>query len=221
MRKSYLPLSLAALTLALASGQHLSAVTITSGNLGTLGSAANLTGTLANQGTVLEENFSLAASSSITVYTTSYGGGANVDGSSTTSGGFMPSLVLYSGTGSYVAGETFPSPTGNMDMSTGLVGDSYLSAAGLVPGTYILALSDFQVQQAPTATNLSDGFINYGGGASFFDAQGNLRTGDYSLNLTTTSNASSAATPEPGTFFLVIPALLGAIALRRRSVSVL
>ncbi len=218
MRNNNLTLSLAALSLAIASAQHLGAVTITSGDLGVLGSTTNSTGTLSNQGTVLEDTFSLSAGSNLTVYTSSYGGGTNVDGSSATPGGFMSSLVLYSSTGTYVAGDTFPSPNGKTDPATGLVGDSYLSATGLASGTYILALSDFLVQQPTTATNLSDGFINYGGGAAFIDAQGNTRTGNYSLNLTATPLASTA-TPEPATFFLVIPALLGAIALRRRSVS--
>lgn len=125
----------------------------------------------------------------------------------------MPSLVLYSSTGKYLAGETFPSPIGKKDPVTGLDGDAYLSSINLAAGTYILALSDFLVQQPVTATNLSDGFINYGSGTTFTDVQGNLRTGNYSLNLTTSSTPS---VPEPATFGLMIPALVGVAVLVRK-----
>ena len=91
-------------------------------------------------------------------------------------GGFMSSLVLYNGAGNYVASETFPSPIGNTDPTTKLNGDAYLSGMNLAAGTYILTLSDFLVQQPPTATNLSDGFINYGSGTTFTDVQGKQAT---------------------------------------------
>lgn len=218
MKTSHLGLSLTALTLTLFSAQQLPAVTVLTGNLGALTSTTTTTGTLANQGTALEEMFSLSSASNLTIYTTSYGGGMNADGSTAMPGGFMPSLVLYNSAGNYVAGETFPSPIGKMDATTGLVGDSYLSAKNMASGSYILALSDFQVQQSATATNLSDGFVNFGGGASFLDAQGNLRTGNYALSLS--AIPVTTATPEPGTLFLVIPALLGVIILvQRRRVS--
>lgn len=219
MKTSHLGLSLTALTLTLFSAQQLPAVTVIPGNLGTLTSAMTTTGTLANQGTALEETFSLSSASNLKIYTSSYGGGMNADGSTATSGGFMPALVLYDSAGNYVAGETFPSPIGKMDAKTGLVGDSYLSADHMAAGSYILTLADFQVQQSATAMNLSDGFINYGGGTSFTDVQGNLRTGNYALNLT--ASGMPTTTPEPATFFLVIPTLLGVVTLvKRRRLSV-
>ncbi len=125
----------------------------------------------------------------------------------------MPSLVLYNSAGNYVAGATFPSPIGRMDPTTGLNGDAYLTRMNLAAGSYILALSDFLVQQPATATNLSDGFINYGGGTTFSDVQGNLRTGNYSLNIT---GPSAAAVPEPATFWLMVPALGGIVSLIRK-----
>src|SRR5690242_1468516 len=118
----------------------------------------------------------------------------------------MPSLVLYGGAGNFVAGETFPSPTGVRDSSTGLVGDAYIRTSTLTAGTYIVALSDYLVQQAPTATNLSDGFIDYGSATTFSDVQGNVRTGNYTLNI---SGASSTAAPEPATLALIGPVFGG------------
>jgi hypothetical protein len=129
----------------------------------------------------------------------------------------MPSLVLYNATGNYVAGEIFPSPIGSMDATTPLIGDAYIRTSMLSAGTYIVTLSDFQVQQPPTATNLSDGFIDYGSGATFTDVQGNLRTGNYTLNITGPGNAAVA--PEPGTLALIGPTF-GGLALwmyRRRN----
>jgi hypothetical protein len=96
------------------------------------------------------------------------------------------------------------------------VGDSYIRTSTLTAGTYIVALSDYLVQQGPTATNLSDGFIDYGSGTTFSDVQGNVRTGNYTLNI---SGASSTAAPEPATLALIGPAFAGLAlwASRRRS----
>jgi hypothetical protein len=138
------------------------------------------------------------------IFTDSYGGGNNVDGTTAAAGGFMPSLVLYNGAGNFLAGETFPSPIGMKDPTTGLVGDAYIATATLAPGTYIVALSDFLVQQPPTAKNLADGFVNYGSGSNFVDVQGNARNGGYSLNI---SGATGPAVPEPATFWLLLPTL--------------
>ncbi len=219
MKKRNLCLSLTA-TFLLFGAQQLPAVTVTSSNLGSLAASTTSSGMLANQNTALEDMFSLTSASNVTIYTTSYGGGANLNGATPSAGGFMPSLVLYSAAGNYVAGETFPSPMGKTDPTTGLNGDSYLSSSNLAAGTYILALSDFLVQQSPTATNLSDGFINYGGGTSFIDVAGNLRTGNYTLNITASSlSTPPPSVPEPSTFLLVIPtALVGAFALLRKRI---
>lgn len=189
------------------------AVTISTTNFGTISGPFTSSGTLANQGVALEATFSLSSAAQLTIFTTSYGGGANANGTTNMNGGFMPSLVLYSGSGNYVAGEIFPSPIGTKDPGTGLVGDAYIKTSTLAAGTYILALSDYLVQQSPTATTLADGFIDYGSGTTFSDVQGNLRNGTYSLNITGVTNA--AAAPEPATFGLIIPAL-GALAFWMR-----
>jgi hypothetical protein len=217
MKKSFLGLGFTALLLGSFSTGTLKAVTISTTDLGTLPGPVTTSGTLANQGVALENTFSLSTATQLTIFTTSYGGGANANGTTATPGGFMPSLVLYNGTGNYVAGETFPSPIGSMDPTTRLVGDAYIRTSTFSAGTYVVALSDFQVQQSPTATNLSDGFIDYGSGTTFTDVQGNLRNGNYTLNITGPGNA--AAAPEPGTLALIGPAF-GGLALwmyRRRN----
>lgn len=207
MKKNILGLSLTALLVGSFSAGTLKAVTISTANLGTLPGPVTSSGTLANQGVALEATFSLSSAAQLTIFTTSYGGGMNASGTTAAPGGFMPSLVLYNGAGTYVAGETFPSPIGSRDPNTGLVGDAYIRTSTLGAGTYIVALSDFLVQQSPTATSLSDGFIDFGSGTTFTDVQGNLRTGNYSVNITGPSSA--AAVPEPATLGLIGPALAG------------
>jgi hypothetical protein len=211
--KQYLPLL--TLLFGVAATQQLKAVTVTNVSLGSLSGSVTDAGTLSNQGEVLEAAFSITAASNLTIYTNSYGGGMNANGTTATAGGFMPSLVLYKSAGTYVAGETFPSPIGKIDPVTGLNGDAYLSSMNLSAGAYILTLSDFLVQQPVTATNLSDGFINYGSGTVFTDVQGNPRTGNYSLNLSATTLTPSV--PEPATFWLMVPAISGlAVLIRKR-----
>ena len=72
-------------------------------------------------------------------------------------------------------------------------------------------LTDFLNQPMSTATNLSDGFTNFGsGGSSFIDEQGNARNANYSLTLT------SAAVPEPASFWLSLPILAFGLAQFRK-----
>ena len=215
MAKHKLGLSLLTLFFGLAATQQLKAVTVSTVNFGTISGPFTSSGTLGNQGQVLEASFSLASATNLTIYTTSYGGGMNANGTIAAAGGFMPSLVLYNSAGNYVASELPSSPIGKVDPATGLNGDAYLTMMNLAAGNYIVTLSDWQVQQPITATNLSDGFVNGGSGVTFTDVQGNLRNGNYSLNIT---GPSSAAVPEPATFWLMIPAL-GAVvtAVRKRN----
>lgn len=211
-------LFLLALFLGTLSVQQLKAVTVTTGNWGTLSGPFTSAGTLANQNTALQANFTLASASQLTIFTNSYGGGPNANGTTASAGGFMPSLVLYNGAGNFVAGQIFPSPVGRVDPATGLNGDSYIRTGNLMAGNYILAISDFQVQQPPTASTLADGFINYGSGTNFVDVQGNLRTGAYSLNITGANGGGPTPTiPEPATFWMAAPALgIAAMWMRRR-----
>ena len=190
--------------------------------LGLLGSAVNLlqadsftrtyTGSLSNSAAVIQENFSLSSPSDLLVTTTSYAGGTNVDGSVAGAGGFQPSVTLYTAAGIYVASQQAGSPVANTDAATGLAVDAYLSRVGLSAGSYILTLTDWETQQPPTATNLSDGFARYGGN-TLVDVGGNTRSAAYALNV---SASSAAAVPEPATAGLMLLALGGTVLLTRK-----
>ncbi len=204
--KSKLSLATAALLVAfVAQGAY--AASIANTKLGTLSANATKTGTLTDEAQVIEESFMLTSTTSLTVFTTSYGGGTNLDGTMTAAGGFQPMLTLYDSAGNYVMGEEVTSPVANTDAKTGLALDAYLKDSNLMPGGYIITLTDIFNQQSATATNLSDGFTG-AGGPNFADVQGNARNGNYAVNLAITPSGTTA--PEPATFWLILPALAGA-----------
>lgn len=164
---------------------------------------ANISGTLPDQGTALEEMFTLTSASTLTISTSSYA-----------TGGFEPNLTLYNSAGKYIiTGITAgSSPIATADPTTKLKFDGYLTA-NVAAGTYTVALTDFLLNQSLTATNLSDGFtVNYGSGTTFVDEMGNPRTGAYALRI---AAVGPSAVPEPGTLWLAAPFLAG-LALRAR-----
>ncbi len=170
-------------------------------------------GTLSSTSQVLQEDFTTSAVSNLTIFTTSYGGGTNLDGTTASAGGFQPNITLYTSGGDFVTNQAVSSPIAMTDSSTGLALDGYLTDTGLAPGSYIVTLTNWLTQQPPTATNLSDGFVNYGGSA-FTDVNGNLRSSSYALNLSTSGTSS---VPEPASIWLLVSglALAGAVAWRR------
>ena len=172
------------------------------------------TGTFTTDNQVAEFNFNVASASTYTLYTTSYGGGMNLDGTTSLAGGFVPVLSLFHADGTIVAGEGAPGMclgAANVDASTSMCDDAYLKLA-LTKGNYILALTEFP---NTAINNLADGFEFAGdphatgtfcgeSGGTFLQADVSpcaQRNGSYAVNVT---NAS--AVPEPPTWALVLPA---------------
>jgi hypothetical protein len=202
----------------LAGALSIRAATVTV-NLGTLTNSATNTGAFTNQAGVLEAAFTLNTASTLTIFTTSYGGGNNLSGPASTAGGFQPMITLYTSTGNYVTGEQVTSPIAQTDSATSLALDQYLLDANVGPGNYIAVLTDWLNQQPPTATNLSDGFVSLGSsGSTFVDAQFNSRTANYAVNLSADPiGGGGSAVPEPATWGLVLPMLAAAaLFLRNR-----
>jgi hypothetical protein len=184
-----------------------------------------LTGTLTAEsgvGSVVLQALLLTATSNVTVYTTSYGGGTNLNGSTTPAGGFQPNITLYDSTGFTIANQTASfSPIANPDPTNGWKGDGYLVDSNLVAGTYYVTLTDFQNQESITATNLNLNnpslSFNGPGGTNFTDVMGNNRTGNYALDISINPVSSGiggggggSAVPEPSTLSLILPAFAGA-----------
>jgi hypothetical protein len=210
---SNLSLASAALLVAAFGSQSVKAASISTTNLGTLAGNVTKTGTLTDEAEVIEEAFTVTSASTLTVFTTSYGGGTNLDGTMTAAGGFQPMVTLYDSAGNYVMGEAVTSPLASTDSKTSLALDAYLKDSDMAPGAYIVTLTDIFNQQPVTATNLSDGFAGPGG-TTFTDVDGNVRNGKYALNMSVAS--SGTTTPEPATFWLILPALASAAFFRRR-----
>ena len=173
------------------------------------------TGTLTSEsgtGSTVLESFTLTAPSEVTIYTTSYGGGMNLDGTTTGPGGFQPSITLYDNTGFVIANQSPSfSPIGNPDPSNGWIGDGYLQDTNTPAGTYYVTLTDWQNQMSITSTGLTisesaDSQFSGPGGTSFQDVQGNTRTGNYALDISAIP-LNTSTVPEPGTWFLLITAL--------------
>lgn len=179
-------------------------------------------GTLAQDDTVLTISLLLSQTSDLTAFTTSYGGGTNLDGTITAAGGFEPILSLFSPSGAFLAddgGDLFPH--GAVDPTTGVAGDAFLHLAGLSPGSYTLALTEFF--NFPNG-NLSDGFFEAGQGnftgptcsqAAGSFLQTNLvscpqRSANFALDI------SSTAVSEPPSWTIMMFALLLGFVLRFR-----
>jgi|ERR1700761_729683 len=184
------------------------------------------TGTLTSEsgsaGSIVLESFSLTSPSEVTIYTTSYGGGVNLNGAVTGPGGFQPNITLYDGTGFVVANQSPSfSPIANPDPSNGWKGDGYLQDPDAPAGTYYVTLTDWQNQMSITSTGLdlsTTAYLQFSGpgGTSFQDVQGNTRNGNYALDISATP-LSTSTVPEPATFLLVIPSLAAAILINRKS----
>lgn len=176
-----------------------------------------LSGTFTSDDQVYQSNFSTSTAQSYSFFTTSYGGGMNVNGTSTPAGGFVPVLTLFTGSGDIIGSST---TGGAVDPVTGLSDDAYLSAV-LNPGSYTLTLTEF-----PNVAigNLSQGFLFAGmpdltgsfcgGGGPFLEADVApcvQRNGDYTLNIT-----SAAPTPEPASWVLLLSGIGILLGFRRR-----
>jgi len=184
---------------------------------------ATCTGSLSSEsgtGSVVLESFTLDMASSLTIFTTSYGGGKNLDNTTTSSGGFEPNITLYNSQGLVLADQNPGfSPIANPDPGNHWKGDGYLNDPHLSSGTYYITLTDWQNQQLLTATSLNLSMpiaqqFTGPGGTSFTDVQGNNRNGNYALDIESTPLTSS--TPEPATFWLIIPIFAAAFWLRKR-----
>jgi hypothetical protein len=149
--------------------------------------AISCTGTLGTPEDVFEKDFMVTGGADIEIQTFGFGGGTNAAGNSISAGGFDSLIALFSGppetiltdlSGNPIASDPsttqfFPGcgPAGTVVIgSTPVCGDNRYTV-GLMPGTYVLLLSDadympFAFNPGPPASLLlSDGFADLTGGA--------------------------------------------------------
>ena len=173
-------------------------------------SSLTVTGTLSGDDTTVPITLTVANPETYTLYTTSYGGGANLDGTVSIAGGFVPVLTLFSASGAPVGYSSACGGSAVADTATGLCNDAYLQTT-LSSGSYTLVLSELP---NVAVGSLSDGFLFAGNpsetgslcgqaGASFLEtdvAPCVQRTTSYAVNI-----SSTAPVPEPPTWALVLP----------------
>ena len=149
--------------------------------------STSITQVLTDPNSVYTTTFTLASFSDVTIQTWGYAGGTNANGTVIPAGGFDPAVALFQGTGSaatiYDFDDDGSCPPGNVDAVSGQCLDSTLVEIALAPGTYTLVL--MASPNAPVGPTLGDGFA---GGGSFTDFLGNVRTGNFAVNITITAS---------------------------------
>ena len=184
------------------------ATVLAAGSASALAANVSFTGHLAAANDVQLFNFTLNATSNVTLRTWSYAGGVNAAGSAIGAGGFDPIVSLFFGSGStaLLIGASDDGFGVATDSSTGSALDSLLDSFGLGAGTYTVALT--QSANFANGPTLADGFL--GAGNPGFDG----RSSTWALDFRGVSTAT--AVPEPTTLVLGLLGLVAMGATRRR-----
>ena len=149
--------------------------------------------------------FDVTTAGVVSLYTTSYAGGLNVDGTTAAAGGFDPILSLFNDGGSFDLIGFNDDNSPNADPVTGNTWDAGLQET-LQPGHYLVIITEWDnFANGPTLLdgftrqgqgNFTQGFVPAGGTAQapFVDDDGNQRTGAYTINI---ANGPLPGAPEP------------------------
>ncbi len=163
-------------------------------------------------------NFTLGATTVVTLTSLGYAGGLNAAGQPVARGGFDSVLSLYDSTGTAV--DFNDDGVGVPVDTTGHASDAKLSLS-LAAGTYKVYLTQYNNFGPITLGNgfAFDGQPNFRGG--FVDLYGNQRDGHWALDLSGVDSATAGSVPEAASWAMMVVGfgLIGVMA-RRRSVVV-
>lgn len=184
----------------------------------------NVNGTFSFDNDVEQFEFSITATSIVTIESISYAGGAFASnpGIIAPAGGFDPILSLFDSTGTFI--QAADDGSSSFDPVTGSAFDSFLQPT-LDPGTYTVVVTQFDnFFLGGVGDNISAGFEHDGGpdnftsffgcsNGEFCDVGANNRTNFFAVNVI----AQAQAVPEPSALAMIGFGLLGAgLTYRRR-----
>jgi hypothetical protein len=188
----------------------------------------SFTGNFTQDDNVQLFNFTVGATSNVTLRTWSYAGGVNAAGAPIARGGFDPILALFNSSGAFIdQNDDGGCPTVAADSVSGECWDTFLMA-NLAAGSYTVAVMQFD--NFANGPNLANGFERTGQGnftgpltghpgGSFWDIAGTQRDSHWAFDILNVQQASTPPTgvPEPSTIVLLFPGLVGLVAGFRRS----
>jgi hypothetical protein len=176
-----------------------------------LGAPANadnfsFTGNLAGDDSVQTFDFSVGASSSVTLRTWSYAGGTNAAGQAIARGGFDPILALFALPGGSLIGQN-DDGGGNVaaDAVTLAHFDTFLQEL-LAPGNYRVSVMQFA--NFAVGPNFSNGFSG-SGTLNFEDVTGDFRDSHWAFDILNVNSAVQNGVPEPSTWAMMILGFAG------------
>jgi hypothetical protein len=182
----------------------------------------SFTGNFTQDDNVQLFNFSVGATSTITLRSWSYAGGVNAAGQSIGRGGFDTILALFNSSGLLINQNDDGDANVAADAVTGIGYDTFLNST-IGAGTYTVAV--MQYDNFANGPNLSNGFSRAGQGnftgtltahpgGSFWDVSGNQRDSHWAFDILNVQAATTV--PEPPSILLLVPGLAGLAACFRR-----